>query len=1334
MSISSSIRDQAYQFFIEEAPELLQILESGLLNLRQERSTAKVHDLMRAAHSLKGGAASVGLDAIQVIAHRLEDILKALYSDAVTVDTALEGLFLQAYDCLKLPLMEHITMGDSDPLLALAEAEPIFAQLEALLGDVMAQTETFIPSSVDLGVDMVVSIFEVDVGEGLERLQRVLANPQDYEVAGELRAQAEVFQGFAELLDLPGFGDTAQAAIKGLDTHPHEAVLITQLALADFKAARAAVLTGERDHVGGPSTELVALGDLRREVLCDAVKDSIPRRVETELYLEKVESEACSVDEAASSETIDILVGASSGDWDPPQSMEEESLPAESTRANSTLDTEPLIASYDEKVSVDSIPLIEDPLIEDIFGDSDFLTEHREDLFLSLESLEGSVEGAIADRLEGHKDDPDFIPQTELSEDLHTDYTLEAANSKLDEIFKGLAVESAAGAAYEAAGMGATDEMTDYGDIVISVSGEFEAESELDEPLVLDDVQEITEEIITEEITDYIDIVIPTESELNSGGDSDEQSIQEGVENVAAYVDFVIPPNQAGTVVSTTDQPITSESVDEADVETLSLTPPLASQSYAEPPETIAEAVCSVEQIFEDLPPVETVEGLLTEDTALTVSEYSPPPQGATAGDKSLTALTVTQGGLIRQKTPTKQGALAPETNTPSPNLSVRVDLDRLGRMDNLLGELTINRNGLALQNEQLQRSVRELVYRFDLFKRLTGSLQDLSDQMLIDPERNLSPASGGLATNSKRELQISSTAADFDSLELDSYGALHGLIRDLLEEVMLLEESVGDVELFAGRSNQMLDRQRKQMTQLRNELMWARMLPLGGVFDRFPRILRDLSATYHKPVELKISGGGVLVDKAVLEKLYTPLLHLLRNAFDHGVEGPETRVQQGKAEWGQIEISAYHQSNTTVIEVRDDGRGLDLEKIGRRAVTLGLLSDAQLAIIDKKQLAELIFSPGFSTASQVSELSGRGVGLDVVRSQLKSLKGTICVTPFPGQGTTFTLRLPLTLTIAKLLICLIGSTALAIPSDSISEIVIPKADQIKRSGSQRLLYWQDELVPVYAVADLLDQTYPLPETLPSKSLSAVPTPQNWASPILVIRQEQTVFALEIERLVTEQELVIKPFSTVIVSPSYTYGCTILGDGSLVPVIDGAALLDFALGSPSSPSLNAIAPGEEGPLLVVEHSQPILEGETPKESPKGFFQTSTILVVDDSAALRRTLALTLQKAGYHVLQARDGKEALDQLQQSTRVRLIICDVEMPNMNGFEFLHHRRQDPQINAIPVAMLTSRGNPKHRRLAMHLGANQYFTKPYVEQTFLGEIRNMLERQMSGIAQMLT
>ena len=464
MSISPEIRDQAYQFFIEEAPELLQVLESGLLTLRQERSTAKVHDLMRAAHSLKGGAASVDLHAIKTIAHRLEDILKAFYSDDVVIDSTLESLLLRAYDCLRLPLMEQITTGYSDPEFSLDMALPIFEQLEAQLGAAMAQTENFIPSSSDLGIDMVLSIFDVDVGQGLERLTAVLANPQDYEVAGELRAQAEVFEGFAELLDLPGFGATAQATLKALDTQPDEAVLITQLALIDFQTARDAVLAGERGQVGGPSVKLVNLGEHQTAAaLFDQASIAITNPIETaeldwekiepagfsvneaafdqfgaaltnpietaELNWEKVEPETFSVDEAAALEAFDALVENESDDWNLPQALDEEVHSAERGGADSTPEAERAMTSLEEEFSEDSIALI-----EDIFGHSDTpLTESGENLSASPAEIESLADRAIADPPGRVEDNRELTPKPEFPVESSTDFP------QLDQIFGDLA-------------------------------------------------------------------------------------------------------------------------------------------------------------------------------------------------------------------------------------------------------------------------------------------------------------------------------------------------------------------------------------------------------------------------------------------------------------------------------------------------------------------------------------------------------------------------------------------------------------------------------------------------------------------------------------------------------------------------------------------------------------------------------------------------------------------------------------------------------------------------------------------------------------------------------
>jgi chemotaxis family two-component system sensor histidine kinase/response regulator PixL len=645
--------------------------------------------------------------------------------------------------------------------------------------------------------------------------------------------------------------------------------------------------------------------------------------------------------------------------------------------------------------------------------------------------------------------------------------------------------------------------------------------------------------------------------------------------------------------------------------------------------------------------------------------------------------------------------------------LTVRVDADRLERMNNLVGELSINRSSLSLQNDQLQRVLRELRQRFARFQSLVTKLQTLPEQM-VTPEREWAMTTHRLHSNgaSNRlpfDRATYPSAIEFDALEMDHYGAAYSNLQEILEDLVQLEESVDDIALFTRQSNQALEQQQHKLTQLRDELVWARMLPLSEVLNRFPRILRDLSVTYQKPVNLKITGAELLIDRAILEKLYDPLLHLLRNAFDHGIESPHLRQQQAKPAQGQIEIRALHQGNQTVIELRDDGQGIDLDRIRTRACELGWFSAEQVASLSTSQLIELIFEPSFSTATQVSELSGRGFGLDVVRSDLKAIRGKVSVVSVPGEGTTFTLALPLTLTITQLIICLVGPLPIALPADSIADILTPDQSSIERQTDQ--LQWRDQMIPVYSFADLLNYACPTPKTVANQILAAFPAPKDWAAPIVVIQHEQQFFGLAVERIITEQELVIKPFGAALASPNYLYGCTILGDGSAVPVVDAVALLAI-----SQQPANTISGSDTS-------SSTRSEAAVPPGVPTAIqmAQAPTILVVDDAITLRRTLALFLEREGFRVLQAQDGQEAMDQLQQAA-VQLIVCDIEMPNMNGFEFLNARRQDSQLVQIPVVMLTSRSNEKHRWLALKLGANAYFTKPYLEQEFLSALKTLV------------
>ena len=1043
--IDSENRAHAYQFFLEEVPELLHILEAGLLNLQQNCNPGKIHDLMRAAHSLKGGAATVGLNAIKTIAHRLETIFKALCVES-NIDTELETLLLRSYDCLQLPLNQQLTTGSFDSELALTNADSVLTQIEDRLGDALQAAETYVPSSDDLGIDIVSSLFEVDIAQGIEHIAEVVAHPQNYDLVTEIRTQAEVFSGFAEMLNLSGFGAIATATIAALDASPGAALEISTLALDDFMTAKEQVLAGDRESGGTPSEALLAFS-------------------------------------------------------------QKEQSPVEET-------------------------------------------EHSTDSSFNLDSLEMEAEVVFEPEELQFTDDPGL-----------SSLVFVGSNSALT-----------------------TSNSFDEEELIFSESEE-EAFFSEKETLMFSEAEE---EFFSEQETQVL-----------------------------------------------AEEPLFSEQ------ETL---------------------VFTEEEEEEPLFP-------LQEQKAQTSEE----PEAESTFESEET-----------------EQVNSPTQLSPVANFKIRVDSQRLDKINNFVGELVINRNSQALQQEQLQTILSKLQNRLEQFQRLSYKFQEISDRISIAP--------------SYHNPDQTSSLGDFDALEMDRYGQVYSLTQEIVEETMQFEEAVDDIVLYKRQSEDTLKQQQKTLSQLGEQLMWARMMSLDQILGTFPRAIRDLSVKYEKPVNLSMTGTDVLVDKCILEKLHDPLLHLLRNAFDHGIESSEERVQQGKPEAGQIEICAFHRGNSTVIEIRDDGRGIEVENIARKAIDRGWLSVKQLAEFNQDKLLDFIFEPGFSTTDKVSELSGRGVGLDVVRSQLEAIKGSVTLTSTPGKGTTFTLSLPLTQTISPMMVCSAHSSAVAIPAGNVREIILPQEEKINLSGNQRMLSWRDQLLPVYRLSDLLEYKYPSPIRFRSRTFGNMSSSQMSTLPLLVISQGEQQFALEVESLNTEQELVIKPITVAIATPKYIYGYAVLGDGCLIPAIAPTTLLAFDRERKSK-------------------NQNQQNGSTVQTPIKEQDLVPTALAVDDSAMMRRLLTRTLQKVGYRVLTAKDGWEALELLQQSTPVQLIVSDLEMPNLNGLELLNRLRQDPQLSQIPVAMLTSRSNDKHRSLAMTLGAKTYLTKPYIEQEFLAELKKIID-----------
>ncbi len=592
------------------------------------------------------------------------------------------------------------------------------------------------------------------------------------------------------------------------------------------------------------------------------------------------------------------------------------------------------------------------------------------------------------------------------------------------------------------------------------------------------------------------------------------------------------------------------------------------------------------------------------------------------------------------------------------PSAQIRVEIAKLQRLNYLSGEMLTNQNRQIVADEKIQETIHLLQQQLEQHQKSLNQIREYWSDLMLEPQNTANNA-----------------------LPTDVYHEFQPLLDSAWDGTVQIAETIEEVNLFSISSSQILEKQQKLLTNVREDLLSAQMLPLGEIFNRFHRVLQQLVAGYGKQAQLEITGIEVLVDKVIAEKLYDPLLHLVRNAFDHGLENSETRAQSGKSAVGEISIQAYKQERWTVIAVSDDGKGLDFEKIGDRALELNLLAPEQAQSITEDKLIDLLFTPGFTTASQLSDLSGRGIGLDVVRTQIEALQGTITVRSQPQQGTTFLLQIPIGLKIAKVLVVEVGDRVCGFITEAIEQVVLPLPNQLKHwHDGQRI--WQPakdgEIVPICKLSTIL------------QSGDRIAGEQR---PILLVRQGTELVGLEVDRVLGEQELVIKPVGKLITPPSYVLGCCVLADGRLSLMLDSSTLI------------------AQLPPVVISNQ------------PTTSNNQSQILLIDDSVTVRHDLAAMLKKAGYQVWQANDGNEAVAQALLHPDINLIISDVEMPGMNGFKFLSHRLQDARLQQIPVIMLTSRSSEKYRQIAQELGANAYLTKPYIDKEVINAIANLIE-----------
>jgi two-component system, chemotaxis family, sensor histidine kinase and response regulator PixL len=1223
LSFDSEIHDQAYQFFIQESVEFLQILETGLMDLTQDHDVPKIHELMRAAHSIKGGAASVGLNSIKQLSYQLEDCLRALYQDTVVIDTELEDLLLQALDCLKEPLLQQIETGAHDEESALAQAEPIYELLVVRLGDALANVDAAMPTSAELGIDIVLAIFSGDVQNGIQRIEQVLSNPNQQELVGEIRAQAEVFVGVGELVNLPGWVAIAKAILAALQQSPDRARELAEVAIVDLKTAQKLVLDGDRTQGGEPSAALLSYAGTANVGLSDPLILAIA---------------AQSAGDRAAYLPIDEMINA-------------ERLAAATTvfdglAMNGWAETEP---------SFDGIP-----------------TDQLDELFaLAMDPLDASEPWVAAA----------FSSEPFASFDL-------AAPPRLDApVVNPLTLDAPAAAVMsgdDLANLDAffdlalTDEVLDYAPSVvepIALVADFA-------PITLADDHDATVIYLPPPIAVATDagIAVPVEMPVASIDDDAKLSWDTIIHQLDARSAAAIAPLPAVVhLVEAQD-----EAFELAHRQYLTTQPTLPDQAFPLPLAADASIDVSIRNLLEN-----------ADRGVYQVIELPPPVPRLTAALKRSNAATANKAA--------------------TGNNVVRVDLARLEQINNRVGAMVTQENRTMLQNQQLQATAQVMLQRFSQFEEVARQIGAWSDQSqkvrakLSQHQQTVQRAAVAPAAATESGWQD-----DFDPLQMDTYGELYGFAQEMLELMAQMGEGMRDLTLLSQVAGRSQHQQQQILKQLRDDLLWARMLPLDDLLQRFPRMMRDLSNRYGKPVKLELSGTHTLVDKSILQSLYDPLVHLLRNAFDHGIELPEARVAQDKPAQATIAIRAYHRGNQTHIEIIDDGRGIDPERIRAKVVENQLLSAGAAAKLSADQLYGYLFAAGFSTAGKVSELSGRGVGLDAVQSQLASLKGTVSVTSTLGQGSSFSLQLPLTLTVASLLIFSIQSCLMAVPIDALRAIVAVPKRQIQMQQGRKVYYWDDQPVPLCHRSQFL-QGYPLPRRLPTDFKPMRLPDGDMVTLLLIETADRQVIALVADQVLPEQELAIKPFGSALTAPPYFYGCTIMGNGSLVPVLDVQALA-----KPDRlpvPQIASTAQSIEPPSLEEIRDRSTMTGVAVDRTP-------VVLVVDDSLTTRQTLALTLQKAGYRVLQAKDGREGLEQVEREPDIKAVFSDVEMPRMNGFEFLGQCRQKYTKEQLPIIMLTSRGGDKHRQIAQYMGANDYLTKPYLAVDILRSLASVLAK----------
>ena len=727
-------------------------------------------------------------------------------------------------------------------------------------------------------------------------------------------------------------------------------------------------------------------------------------------------------------------------------------------------------------------------------------------------------------------------------------------------------------------------------------------------------------------------------------------------------------PQQAAPETASWEVPEQEPAPEEPSAEVVADAEAPEADSGAQPEEPQAEEISASDALTGE-PAAEVIEehaaiDFLPEELPAGTAEHERPPEPERPREQEPLASAFAE---------LPEDRIEPEDRRREPQTAAGEGRQEFARIDAELLEDLLNAAGeISIYHSRLSQQVSSIEFHIDELEQTVSRLRQQLRKLEIETEAQIMHGH-----------QDTFVARDFDPLEMDRYSNIQQLSRALAESANDLGSLKDLLRNLTSEAETLLVQQSRVTAELQDGLMRTRMVPFQRHVPRLTRLVRQTAAEAGKRVELAVEGASGELDRQVLDKMLPPFEHMLRNAVVHGIEKPNTRQKKGKPATGRITVRLHREGAEMVIDVSDDGAGLDVKAIRRKAYERGLLKAESKAT--DEEIMQLILTPGFSTAKKVTQAAGRGVGMDVVANEVKKLGGSLQISSVIGQGTNFTVRLPFTLAITQALIVRTGDEVYALPLPTVEGVA-----RIARTDLESLLTQSE---PTYEYGE---QSYRFRHLgLYLGGQPAKLSEDDAYVPVILVRAGDYSAALLVDQMLTSREIVVKSVGPQLAGVRGISGATILGDGSIVLILD----------------INAL----------VRTGAPVVELKSPAPAAD---VRPLALVVDDSITVRRVMERFLQRSGMRVVTAKDGLDAISALSEN-KPDIILLDIEMPRMDGYEFATHVRNDERVSDVPIIMITSRVGDKHRARAIEIGVNDYLGKPYQDSQLLEAIQRLLEER---------